>query len=123
MYDRKRFVDLIEKLGDSNSRDLSQAWSYGVVAAAIPAAYGVWCMIARSAIFFRSRPLGIATYTGSEAVSVGVAYLSVGLFIHFHWFWSTHERYPVIGQLGKIAALMGFVAGIGYLIYSVVMLK
>jgi hypothetical protein len=80
-------------------------------------------VVARSAIFIATRPIRIVSYDGSEAVALGIAYLSIAAFMHCNWFWSTHERYPIVGQLGTIASLATFVGGIEYLIYSVVMLK
>lgn len=53
---------------------------------------------------------------GAEARALGFAYLSGALFCHFRWFWGLLPNGRVY-EIGTVASLIGFVAGLGYGMY------
>jgi hypothetical protein len=55
---------------------------------------------------------------GSEAIAIGITWICLALFMHFHYFWPTLKRLYIFTGLGKIAAAFGFIASLGYLFWS-----
>jgi hypothetical protein len=55
---------------------------------------------------------------GSQAAAVGIACIAIGVFFHFHWFWSYHPALPFIGQVGKTATVVVFSACVLYVFFS-----
>jgi hypothetical protein len=119
---RRGWSDISEGLSESTSAGRAQQWIVGVGLAGLLALYAIACMTSQRALFLNGRPLGIIEMQGSNAIAVGVFYLSAALFIHCHWFWSAHPDYHAFAQLGKIACLAGIVGGLGYLFYNVIFL-
>jgi hypothetical protein len=119
LSEHNNIFNMAEKLAEPGPRDRIAAWIYGVVVAVIPTAYGFWCVAAKSAIFVGGRPICFVTYSGAAAIALGITYVSVGLFLHCHFFWSTHERYAGFGDIAKMVSIAGVIGGIGYFIYSV----
>jgi hypothetical protein len=56
---------------------------------------------------------------GDAAIAMGIGYLAVALFAHFHWFWGLSPRLRDFSYAGKIAAIVVFCAGYGYAVLSV----
>ena len=53
---------------------------------------------------------------GSMGIALAVAYMSVGLFLHFHFFWSSHPTFHPVGRAGKVLSAATFVACLGYVV-------
>jgi len=123
LSDSERIFKAADNLTDSGPRDGISAWVYGVVLAAAPLFYGIWCIATGSALFIGGYLLHIVRYTGVNATAIGVIYISVACFVHSHFFWSGHEKYSGIGDIGKGLSLLGIVGGIGYLIVNVIILS
>jgi hypothetical protein len=51
---------------------------------------------------------------GWEAVLLAIAYMALGAFLHFHFFWGRHPRLPSWSSRLKKAALLVFAFGVGY---------
>jgi hypothetical protein len=56
---------------------------------------------------------------GSEAIAMGITWICLGLFLHFHYFWPTLKRLYIFSELGKIVAAFGFIASLGYVFWSI----
>ena len=52
------------------------------------------------------------------AMAVGCLLLAVAAGVHCHWFWSNHPRWHGAGQLGKLIAIVGVIAGAAWLLYE-----
>jgi hypothetical protein len=55
----------------------------------------------------------------SDLPPIGVASCSTALLLHCHYFWGNIYHLSACAVLGKIIALIGFVAGLGYLLVHV----
>lgn len=79
--------------------------------------HGAGCILAQQATLSgRGSSLNLL---GRYAIVLGVCWLSGGLFLHFHYFWTTLKRLWVFAELGKILALLGFVGSLGYVVWSI----
>lgn len=55
---------------------------------------------------------GIEHLSGVSAISLAVAYLALGAFLHFHFLWGSIRRLSVYSQLGRSLSFVVFVVGI-----------
>jgi hypothetical protein len=94
-------------------------WFVGVGVALIPIAYGVHCFMAGETRFF-GRAGSSLDLRGSGAIALAVAYIAVGAFIHFHWFWGLIGRLEPFSYLLKCLAVLVFLGGFGYAIYRII---
>lgn len=120
---RRDLFDFGEGLAEATSASPAQQWAVGVGLAAVLGAYAVSCLVTQRALFPRRRPLGLVQLEGPGAIALGVAYLSVALFLHAHWFWSARPEAHIQAQFGKLVSLLGLVAGLGYFVYSALFLS
>ena len=93
-------------------------WLLGVGLAMVPSGYGVSCLVSGQARLWGSNDSEL-DLNGSAAVGLAVAYIGVGAFIHFHWFWGLHSRLLQFSQVFKTIAVVAFLGGIGYMFYKV----
>ncbi|MCB1225552.1 MAG: hypothetical protein KDK99_07060 [Verrucomicrobiales bacterium] len=102
--------DSIEDWSYSPSGGPWKKWLAGVV---IPALFGLggWASIVRekSIVFGQS---GNAELNGPAAVSMGVGYLGLCVFLHFHYFWGLSESLARWSAIGKGIGLVAFTGGI-----------
>jgi hypothetical protein len=56
---------------------------------------------------------------GDGATALSCAYLALGAFLHFHWFWGSRPALQRYSQWLKVVALLVFVPCFGYALYSV----
>ena len=54
------------------------------------------------------------------AVAMAIAYMSVGVFIHAHWFWGLRARCEAVSNLLKLVAVVTFLGSFGNAIYRIV---
>ena len=93
-----------------------KAWVVGIGLALIPFLYGVHCWLSGHALFFgQDSDMDV---TGKTAVSLAIAYMAVGLFVHAHWFWGL-TKHQVLSYLLKLIAVLVFIGGFGYAIYKI----
>ena len=90
-------------------------WIYGLVLAAVPLAYGVWCIVTRHATL-RGRWGSAMELRGRTAIARGVVWVAVGLFMHLHFLWSAHPRWWRVARWGKVLCMLAFMAGIMYFV-------
>jgi hypothetical protein len=99
----------------------AQGWFFPwILGAALPLgifAYGVCATITRRATFFGSQ--STMPVTGTNATALGIAAISLAIFLHCHYFWGNiyDQAWPAV--LGKIVSACGFIAGLGTLIVRV----
>ncbi len=116
--------DLADWLTDAPSGGPVQKWGVGIALAAITALYGVSCCLSQRATWFSSNRHGYGSWlvelTGASAVCVGLLFICVGLFMHFQWFWGSHEKLQRYFEIGKYASVCGVVASMaGYVVVAV----
>jgi len=93
-------------------------WLLGVGLALVPIGYGIYCWrIGHAFLFGEDSNLDV---TGTTAIAFAVAYISVGIFIHAHWFWGLHPRFELVSYILKFLAVLLFLGSFGYGIYRVV---
>lgn len=84
-------------------------WGGGVGLALVPTLYGLRCIVTGQG------ELGTLIWpsevTGGAAVVLGLAWIGIGLFLHFHFFFGLHPRLNVHSRTGKSAALVMTTAG------------
>jgi hypothetical protein len=87
-------------------------WFGGVALALLPLAYGLRCIVTLTgdvgATIFGS------TVSGAAAVALGVGWIGVALFLHFHFFFGLHPALKAHSRRGKVIAV--FMAGLGLVI-------
>src|SRR5690242_20730532 len=88
--DHRTAFDDAEDLAYALSGGPLKAWLLGVGLAAVPAGYGIRCMLDGHTCFFGRR--SYLDLDGSPAQTLAVAYNAVGVFIHAHWCWGLHPR-------------------------------
>jgi hypothetical protein len=74
--------------------------------------------LAQQATLFGSRGSHLELH-GIAAVSLAVAYIAVGAFAHFHWFWGLHHRLQQFSDVGKLLSLVVFLPSFGYAIFQI----
>lgn len=108
-----KFVDSLMEAPDSRSN--LTVWGKGVALPVILLLYAVRISLLQSAMFVHLRPFQIIEHHGMAAVAVGGMWLSLACWLHAHFVWSSHERYPGVGQIGEglglvmaVTSLLGF---------------
>jgi len=92
-------------------------WILGGVLPAVILGYGIYAMVSGQAAFdFDQLPLILY---GTNAAAFGVAAISLGVFLHCHYFWGNVYDQAWLAVLGKIVGLVGFIAGLVVLIWRV----
>lgn len=112
----------IAEILDRISTDRAQQWVMGVGIPALIALYSVFCCLSQRALFLGARPVRIVELHGASATAIGVMYFAAALFMHCHWYWSSHPEYHGYAELGKTVCMMGGVGGLGYYAYNVLIL-
>jgi len=92
-------------------------WGLGAVVPLFVLVYGVHAIIIRQASY--GRPNQTLILEGCNAIALGVAAVSLSLFLHCHYFWGNIYNQAWFAVLGKIFALCGFIVGLVTLIVRV----
>jgi hypothetical protein len=93
-------------------------WALGAAVPLLVLAYGVYVVVTQQASYGYGRRAPIHLH-GLNAVALGVAAISVAVFLHCHYFWGNVYDQAWFAVLGKILAACGFIAGLGTLIVRV----
>jgi len=117
-HPNKADAEIAESLAYSPSGGRLKMWLLGAGLALIPIGYGLRCLFTGQALFFARRGAHLEV-TGPAAVSLAIAYIAVGMFIHAHWFWGLHPRLEPLSEVLKILSVLVFLAGLGYAIYKI----
>jgi hypothetical protein len=103
----RSFDDLIEALprGGAPTR-----WLGGVGVALLPWLYGVSCIVTRRGEL--GTIIWPSAVDGGPAIVLGVGWIGVGLFLHFHFFFGLHPTLQAYSRRGKSIALVVACAGL-----------
>ena len=92
-------------------------WFGGVISPLALLSHGIWVLVTRLGVFSSH---GMTTELfGPNAVAFGIASVSIGTFLHFHYFWGNLYHLSAYAVLGKILSLVGFIGSTGYLMVRV----
>lgn len=90
-----------------------QKWFAGAGLAGLTTCFGLWIIVSRQPWFLElSSGRAGSAVSETEAIAGGCVALSVGLFIHFQWFWGNHETLAHYYGLGKLITAIGFVVSL-----------
>ena len=92
-------------------------WALGVVLPLVIMRFGGYAVYLQETVFTAGR--GTMTLQGTNALAFGVAAISLGLFLHCHYFWGNIYDQIWFAVLGKIISICGFIGGLGVLIVRV----
>jgi hypothetical protein len=92
-------------------------WGLGAIVPLFFLYHGIHAIVIRHASY--GRPEQTLTLEGWNAIALGVAAVSVSLFLHCHYFWGNIYNQAWFAVLGKIIALIGFIAGMGVVMVRV----
>ncbi len=90
----------------------------GIGFALIPLGYGVHCLFTGHARFY-GRHSNLDLY-GSAAIALAIAYISIDVFIHAHWFWGLLGRFQTVSYLLKLLCVLAFLGSFGYTLYKII---
>lgn len=107
---------LSEDLAYGPSGGRSKQWIAGVLLASLPMVYGILCLQRGHTALFGSRGTD-QTLVGSAGISLAIAYISAGAFLHFHYFWGLSDRLWRFSQALKVASLLVFLPSFFYALY------
>ena len=112
--------DDAEDLAYGPSGGRVKMWLAGVGLALIPLLYGVGCLRSGHARFFGSHGANL-DLDGSAAIALAIAYIALGAFVHFHWFWGLHPRLWRFSTALKFVAVLVFLGSFGFTIYRILL--
>jgi len=112
-------LDEAEDLGYGPSGGPLKMWLAGVGLALIPLFYGIHSIFTERARFI-GRGGSCLDLEGSTALGLGIAYLAISAFIHFHYFWGLHPRLYGFSPILKFIAVLVFLGSFGYTIFRMI---
>jgi hypothetical protein len=117
--DHKTGFDDAEELAYAPSGGRLKMWLVGIGVALIPLWYGFRCVQTEHARLWGEHGTDLDV-NGSAAIALGIAYMAIGAFIHFHWFWGLNRRLEPLSVLLKLLTLLVFLGSFGHAIYKIV---
>ncbi|MBT4815463.1 MAG: hypothetical protein HN742_02755 [Lentisphaerae bacterium] len=117
---RKADVDLADSLSGTASGSTFSRIAGGVVTAIVLSLFGLRACITRNAMLPGSRGAKLEL-SGPAAVSLGVALVAAGFFLHVHFVWTTSERLYRWADVGKGVSLAAFIGGLGCMGWQIAM--
>lgn len=98
--------DGAEDLAYGPSGGRAKQWIAGAILAYLPIIYGIHCIQrGHTTLFGRGSS---ETLVGSAGISLAIAYISIGAFLHFHYFWGLSDRLWRFSQALKVSSLLVF---------------
>jgi len=115
-------LEYIDRLSGTPEPTIWTKWFGGLIVPAVTLGYGIRCCILKKALFIGTSRFGRhgMELDGSEAIAMGITWICLGFFIHFHYFWPTLKRLYIFTDLGKIVTAFGFIASLGYVFWSII---
>ena len=111
----RTYLDDAEDLATAPSGGRTKRWLAGVVLAAVPIIYGCICIQrGHTTLFGRGASSNL---TGDAGFWLAVAYIAVGAFLHFHYFWGLSERLWRFSQFAKLLSVLVFLPSFLYALY------
>ena len=111
-------VDEAEELSYAPSGGRVKMWLSGVGLALVPLVYGLKGLEAGRTLFFGSRGSQLELQD-EAAAGMSIAYIAVGAFLHFHYFWGLHSRLLPWSPWLKLVAVTVFLGAFGCAMFKV----
>lgn len=108
-------IRMAECVDESPSRNIFNSYIIGVLGALGLMIQSLKIILNRYAVVPFSK-YEIAVY-GETAVVFGIMWFFAALFVHTHFFWSSHNRLFHLADTGKVIALTGFSATLFYAVW------
>ena len=92
----------------------------GLGLAAVPIVYGVVCLVRGSTWLYLIRSSGntnLIEFLGAEGVWLAVAFIALGVAVHFNYFWGYSENYWRYSDYGRDLATVVCVGSFFYALY------
>ena len=112
-------LDLADHLSGTPTPTIWSKWFGGVIAPVLLMRYGIKCCVLQQAELI-GRDGSEFELGGKQAVAMGVAWICLSLFLHFHYYWPTLKRFYVFIDLGKRVFAFGFIISLGYVLWAIV---
>lgn len=117
MLDNSSLLETAESLTEPPTGGKLKMWIVGVGFASLPFMYGCWCCFTGHAKTLNITMRGfqpiqrgfLMDLSGNSALSMGAILVSIGLFIHFQWFWGNHHFLYRWYEIGKYLSVLGVV--------------
>ena len=93
-------------------------WIAGAALPLLPIGYGLHCLYTHQATLPGSRGAHLELH-GSAAIGLAIAYLAIGGFAHFHWFWGLRPHLERFSEPGKILSTLVFLPSFGFALYKI----
>jgi hypothetical protein len=94
-------------------------WLMGVGLALLPVIYGIQCLVTQRGRL--GTTLWPSAVDGGAAIALGLGWIAVGAFLHFHFFFGMHPGLSAHSRPGKRVALIAACAGLSTaVVWSVV---
>jgi hypothetical protein len=92
-------------------------WGLGVALPGLILAYGIAAVVMKETVFYDDR--ASMPLHGTNAIALGVAAISLAVFLHCHYFWGNIYDQAWFAVLGKIISMCGLITGLVMLIIRV----
>ena len=89
----------------------------GILLPLVLIAYGISCFLTGHGVMWGE--YARLDLNGANALALGTASISLGVFLHCHYFWGNVYHLAAFAVAGKIIAAIGFIAGLGFLLIQV----
>jgi hypothetical protein len=99
--ERRDVTDIVEARPSGGRGTM---WFGGVLLAILPAYYGLQCLLTRKGTF--GTTLWRDEVQGGAAIALGLGWIGVGAFLHFHFFHGLHPAWHRHSRSGKIVSLV-----------------
>ena len=103
----RNIADLIEARSRGGAPTM---WIGGVALALLPLTYGIGCILTRRGEF--GTLLWNSELEGFGAIALGIGWIGVAMFLHFHFFFGLHPTLEAYSRRGKSVALVVACAGL-----------
>ncbi|MEZ0275897.1 MAG: hypothetical protein ACAH88_13410 [Roseimicrobium sp.] len=107
--DRRTVLDDADSFAYTPSGGPAKKWIAGAILPALIVLYAVACLKSGETEIIGRR--GSVVARGPAAISLAVAYIAGGFFLHFHYFWGLSERLEPYAERLKIISLVVFLGG------------
>lgn len=108
--------DDAEDLAYGPSGGRVKQWLAGMILASLPVIYGIHC-IQRGHTTLLGNHGSSEELAGTAGISLAVAYIAIGAFLHFHYFWGLSDRLWRFSQALKVASLLVCLPAFCYAFY------
>lgn len=109
--------DMLETMLDEPRDTPWNKWGCGVGIPALIALLAARVMFIQKLVTV-GRGMRRLQLAGSDAWWLGLAFVGLAAWMHFHFFWTNHPKLASYAEPGKIVSLLAFIGGLGWVVFS-----